>query len=545
MKLKAVSGIMLTLLLIGMLTLTFNTQPAKANPGFVTIKVQYKDGYPREGAHVFKVDPSPEIYLGTTNESGLVTSSGVLNPGSYVLRAFYPAGTQFGPDAGLFVSSDGSGYCLIRWSDYEITPPVIHVLSPQNQTYTNKSIPLTYTVYDYSPISWTGYSLDGQATTTITENTTLTDLSLGSHNIVVYSNDTFGNMGSSETVYFTRELGCVVIRVQYLDGTPRSNAYVLWRNTTVWEPFGTTNENGVAILSNYLAPGVYQASAWYPDLGTQFGEDAPFMVNETGDGSATIQEDYEITPPTIEVFSPQNLTYTNNSVPLTFTVDDYSPISWIGYSLDSQPNTTITGNTIMNVEEGSHYLAVYANDTFGNMGSSQIVYFTVRTGISDIAVTHIVGSKAVIGQNYSLFINVTVENQGEYTETFNVTLYANTTSIATQTITLTSGNSTTITFTWNTTGFVNGNYTISATADTVPGERDTTDNTLYNWIIITIPSDLNGDFTVDIYDAILLSSAFGSEPGSPNWNPNADINNDNTVDIFDAIILSANFGQTA
>ncbi len=53
------------------------------------------------------------------------------------------------------------------------------------------------------PTSWIGYSLDGQATVTITENTTLSGLSYGSHDLIVYANDTDGNTGTSETIYFT------------------------------------------------------------------------------------------------------------------------------------------------------------------------------------------------------------------------------------------------------------------------------------------------------------------------------------------------------
>jgi parallel beta-helix repeat protein len=60
-----------------------------------------------------------------------------------------------------------------------------------------------------------------------------------------------------------------------------------------------------------------------------------------------------------------------------------------------------------------------------------------------------------------------------------------------------------------------------------------------------ILGDVNGDGTVDILDAILLSNAFGTTPSSSNWNPNADVNGDGVVDILDAIILSNHFGQTA
>jgi hypothetical protein len=55
--------------------------------------------------------------------------------------------------------------------------------------------------------------------------------------------------------------------------------------------------------------------------------------------------------------------------------------------------------------------------------------------------------------------------------------------------------------------------------------------------------DLNGDGTVNILDAIVLSNSFGLSTGQPGFNPNADINGDGTVDILDAIILMNHFGQ--
>lgn len=62
-------------------------------------------------------------------------------------------------------------------------------------------------------------------------------------------------------------------------------------------------------------------------------------------------------------------------------------------------------------------------------------------------------------------------------------------------------------------------------------------------IIVPLFGDIKQDGVVDIFDAILLSAAFNSRPGSPTWNLRADINKDNVVDIFDALILSNNFGK--
>ena len=83
--------------------------------------------------------------------------------------------------------------------------------------------------------------------------------------------------------------------------------------------------------------------------------------------------------------------------------------------------------------------------------------------------------------------------------------------------------------------FSQGNFTISA------GQTVYLQTPLSSWR--AIPGDIDGDGIVSIYDAIILSGAFGSTPGNRNWNPNADINGDGIVDIYDAIIFSNHFGQ--
>lgn len=58
-----------------------------------------------------------------------------------------------------------------------------------------------------------------------------------------------------------------------------------------------------------------------------------------------------------------------------------------------------------------------------------------------------------------------------------------------------------------------------------------------------IDGDVDGDNEIAIGDYAGLSSAFGSAPGDPNWNPAADLDGDESVDIGDFAILSQNFGQ--
>jgi len=83
---------------------------------------------------------------------------------------------------------------------YGTVPPVIDAVSPRSQMYNESSVLLVFTVN--KPVSWTGYSLDGQDNVTISDNTTLTGLHNGLHSLTVYANDTLGNMGASTTLNF-------------------------------------------------------------------------------------------------------------------------------------------------------------------------------------------------------------------------------------------------------------------------------------------------------------------------------------------------------
>ncbi|HRI45295.1 MAG TPA: hypothetical protein PLL78_04110 [Fimbriimonadaceae bacterium] len=55
--------------------------------------------------------------------------------------------------------------------------------------------------------------------------------------------------------------------------------------------------------------------------------------------------------------------------------------------------------------------------------------------------------------------------------------------------------------------------------------------------------DCDEDNEVAIGDYSLLSTAFGSSPGDPNWDPMTDLNGDDEVTIGDYAILSGNFGM--
>jgi hypothetical protein len=191
----------------------------------------------------------------------------------------------------------------------------------------------------------------------------------------------------------------------------------------------------------------------------------------------------------------------NNDTALRITgSDNYTQT--LSYNMVNGAFTTYnatTGNPVEENESLTPILACYfkdANLTTGASGNGPLMLAIVGPGglataaslwvkwvvkleirhIDDVAVTAAAPLRPAVGQGYSCNVSVTAANHGGYNETFTVTAYANQTTIGEQIITLPIGNSTTITFKWNTTGLAKGSYTISAYATPVPGETDTANN---------------------------------------------------------------------
>jgi hypothetical protein len=165
----------------------------------------------------------------------------------------------------------------------------------------------------------------------------------------------------------------------------------------------------------------------------------------------------------------------------------------------------------------------------------------------DIAITDLSPAKSIVGQGFALCLNTFVENQGSHPETFNLTAYANTTIVGTvENLTLTSGQTATLAFTWNTTNMPKGTYGLSVVATPVPDETDTTNNALVaeDGVSITIPGDVDGDRDVDIFDIVAMIGVYGSKRPEAQYDPVCDVNDDGDIDIFDVVIAAGNYGES-
>lgn len=182
-------------------------------------------------------------------------------------------------------ANSGGSYVVGSVTFTVACPPNITFIHPENKTYNINTLPLDFSINEQT--SWIGYSVDNQANVTVAGNTTLRGLSDGTHFVLIYANDTMGNI-----------------------------------------------------------------------------EMAKADIN------------IDTYPPYAHILVPENKTYETPNIALSFILTESSIVS---YSLDNGANTTISGNTTLaGLSEGAHSIVIYANDTAGNMETSDIVYFTIQ-----------------------------------------------------------------------------------------------------------------------------------------------------------------------
>jgi len=151
-----------------------------------------------------------------------------------------------------------------------------------------------------------------------------------------------------------------------------------------------------------------------------------------------------------------------------------------------------------------------------------------------------------IAQGQTAEVIVTTQNQGNFTETFSVTVAVEATIIYAKTdVTLAQGETTTFETAWNASNWPKGSYSIMATLDGVQDEADTADNTLAEGpILITIPGDIDGDRRVDIFDVVRMASIHLTSRPNSKYDPNSDLNDDGTIDSYDILVAVRNYGES-
>lgn len=177
-----------------------------------------------------------------------------------------------------------------------------------------------------------------------------------------------------------------------------------------------------------------------------------------------------------EEFLSKNETITN----IQSDYADKVLVEWIEYiSEDGQEkaasyNITSPNSVMINGE-------VRIEGAFNETSLSEIIDAYLR---HDVAVLSVVPFSNSICIGDALDINVTVKNLGEYIESFNVTVYYDSNVVGALFVDgLAPSIENTLVFRWNTENITEGNYTISARADTLPDEKETDNNVRYGSVV--------------------------------------------------------------
>ena len=143
---------------------------------------------------------------------------------------------------------------------YGTAPPIIQITSPENETYNN--VTLNFTVN--RDTEWIGYSLDNHANVTILGETELLNLTQGAHNIILYANDSLGNMGSSSRIFFSVDrippnIEIIIPQNQTYGATDIQLTFIV-NKTAKWFGYSLDGGQNVTIIGNVTLPALSNGS---------------------------------------------------------------------------------------------------------------------------------------------------------------------------------------------------------------------------------------------------------------------------------------------
>jgi len=260
--------------------------------------------------------------------------------------------------------------------------PSVTIYLPQNTTYNSTTVNISYNSSDTISLNVTWLEYNG-TNTTLSGNATFTALGNASSNVIVWANDSVGNVGYARTFFSTDTQAPTVSLSTPGAGTDTSNSTLnfsfiatdnlntlLQCNLTI----NGTIVNSTAVARNGTTTSFYHTISNLSQALQQWNVTCRDNASVTTASACTFT--YDATYPTYTIYSPQNTTYsTGTNLQLNFTSSDTN-LNATYYSIDNLTNYTLSGNVTFNASEGFHNVSFHVNDSAGNLNST-IVHFTV------------------------------------------------------------------------------------------------------------------------------------------------------------------------
>ncbi|MFH1774557.1 MAG: S8 family serine peptidase [Methanobacteriota archaeon] len=258
----------------------------------------------------------------------------------------------------------------------DTAPLSVIIISPVNgSTHNTSEVALNYSLSKAA--SWIGYSLDNKSNVTLLGNTTLGNLTHGEHVLVVYANDSLGNLAFNSSRFYVAldviapsiELmspanGSFIkagklIELNVTDNVAVASVWYSWNatNTTLPEPYD--------INTSSWSEGIAAIEVWANDSAGNVNHTAYYFTVDN-------------TPPSIAIASPlaQNYPHTKN-ITVSFNVTDAtSGVASFRAYIDGSRVANGQVIDLSNFILGEHALTVEASDNAGNNASAS-VNFTV------------------------------------------------------------------------------------------------------------------------------------------------------------------------
>jgi PKD repeat protein len=308
---------------------------------------------------------------------------------------------------------------------------------------------------------------------------------------VLHEIDTDDNTFSDSKVTVIKH-GAPVANFTYLPSKPKPDAEVTFTSTSNdedgyivswdWNFDDGNTASGEEINHTFTTVGTYRVT---------------LTVEDNNGTRNTVWKPVEVLPPPVANFTySPTVPLVNQTVTFNASISTPDGGTIVSYMWDFGDGITETY-----IGDNLTAIATHVYDQFGTYtvnltvtdseGLTDFHEKELTVMVHDVSVTSVIASHVAVEPGVTVTINVTAANEGNFTETFNVIAYYNLTAIDTQNVPeLAAGVSKALSFNWNTTGVVKGDYIIKAVASTIPNETDIADNEFTDGVVTIAPIEI-------------------------------------------------------
>jgi len=424
-------------------------------------------------------------------------------PGTYVVNV-----------TGYNVPMGPQEFALVVLGGIDSDVPIVAISSPSNSTYGITTVPLTFQANDEDLDScW--YRLNGAGPTPLTGCNNLSsipDVTEGGNSIVVYANDSGGNVKNASVSFTIDTIAPVITIVSpanntlYTTSSIRVNISVTELHPSrTWFFNGTANETYTSSVLRTYADGNYNLTVWANDTA---GHLSTAVANFSVDGTPPR---ISFVPPTFNSSSSLLIDYIQVNVSATdanlanITIRLYNSSKALIRSVNTTTDATLFAN-FTGLADGTYYFNATAYDTLGRANSTATWNVTLDTQAPIITINS--PANGLTYNSTSVKVNISVtEAHPSKTWYFNGT--TNTTYTGVVTKTFSQGPHTITVWANDTAGHlstVTSDFTIDTVAPTivfVPPTFNSSSSLLINYIQVNVSAaDTNlANITIRLYNS--------------------------------------------